>query len=117
MINFYHSEHKEFLALSPKSFYAMTEVLFKKYRTMTDTYYNNAKELSKILYNKRIDFKNDDKEFVTFSKIICTRDDKMDLIKIISKDLGLDSQKLLLSLEVHHRTMKEIENVIKTLRP
>lgn len=29
MINFYHSERKEFLALSPKSFYAMTEVLFK----------------------------------------------------------------------------------------
>ena len=43
---------------------------------MTDTYYNNAKELSKILYNKRIDFKNEDKEFVTFSKIICTREDK-----------------------------------------
>lgn len=117
MINFYHSERKEFLALNPKSFYAMTEVLFKKCRTMTDTYYNNAKELSKILYNRRIDFKNEDKEFVTFSKIICTREDKMDLIKIISKDLGLDSQKLLLSLEVHHRTMKEIENVIKTLKP
>ena len=41
MINFYHSERKEFLALNPKSFYAMTEVLFKKCRTMTDTYYNN----------------------------------------------------------------------------
>lgn len=116
MFNFHSSEYKEFIALNPKAFYTIVDCVFKNCKQTTDTYYNNAKELSKILYNKRIDFKNEDGVFVTLSKITCSREDKMDLIKIISKDLNLDSQKLLLSLEVHHRTLKEVEKVIKTIK-
>ena len=114
MFVFHSSEYKGgSIALNPKAFYTVIDGVFKSCKQTTDTYYNNAKELSKILYNKRIAFKNEDGVFITLSKIACSRDDKMELIKLISKDLNLDSQKLLLSLEVHHRTIKEVEKVIK----
>ena len=116
MFNFRSTEYKGFVSLNPKAFYTIIDCAFRRCAKTTDTYYNNAKELSKILYNKRICFRNEDGVFVTLSKITCNKEDKMELIKVISKELNLDSQKLLLSLEVHHRTLKEVEKVISNIK-
>lgn len=97
---------KELLDLLPRKTFYLCD------RT-TDTFYTNAKTLHKIIYNGRYEYTDNDGNKVTLSRINYSLDDKKEFLKLVSKKLDLDRQKVILALEVHHRTIKEIEKVIK----
>ena len=112
MFNFFCE--KQSMALSAKGLLCELDHVFKVNTKVTDTFYNNAKLLHQIIYNHHFVFIDTNGKEVTYTKISLTAEDKKEFIKLVAKKLDLDRQKLILALEIHHRTIKEVEKAIKS---
>lgn len=112
MFNFFCE--KQSMALSAKGLLCELDHVFKTNTKVTDTFYNNAKILHQIIYNHHFVFIDTKGKEVTYTKISLTAEDKKELIKLVAKKLDLDRQKLILTLEIHHRTLREVEKAIRS---